>query len=527
MVNTKGLCAAIALFCVIVPLIVGHCMPIGSEEKTGYVSDNRVNITSDLINNSTIVYQPSVSDINNYMFYMSTPVQVSSAQTPLPVIEWTYAAVNDATIDPNSITVPTILQAGTSNLTFTYDNQSYESSWIYVNGSSMFVQFQNSNYDPIGSLIIRDTFPILSNSGTIHEFRLSPSNSQWISPTEGAYLGEYDSDLGRIVPAAVFINGYANSRVGFLIENLSNVTGRGINVLVSSATGVSYLSLDYNGDGWKITNKDDPSETGAISQKLGIFKQIYLEIDALKDEVRLSALTRSDFYSDPQPRIIKTVSVPLDIDISDVGSVSIDESADKMTRAAVYDADIPVGNQGMISNESLDLTRYYSGKTIMTEFSGIAFYGDSLQLPGMASAATVTDGQITYNDVGGQSHTTSIRESLLICEYNDEGDNYSVYYDNNLIAENVAESDLDIVFGGNWFLNVYLRSASPYTYSEYVFDFTTLNISHNEYCFIGMVTAVIAFVIAALVGKRSGEKATWCLLIAALGFAIYFGLMDV
>ena len=513
MVNTKGLCAAIALFCVIVPLIIGHCMPTGSVEKTGYKSDNIVNVSSDLENVSMPVYQEIISDNNNVPLIQMQPVDYDDVNSTIPALTRSYHYVTDTsaiTISSLSnmaeyqmISDPFSMSSGGETYSGIQDVYVIPDMYLvatYQNGDSFIIKA--SNYTGV----------TLTPSGTYNRYDFTVSG-HYVDITKGGLFG------AGAASKPIWANGFSNSRVGFLME----VNGAAhFKVTVSSETDSYSFGINYNNSAkWEL---QDNYPSGGV--KLGDFKQVYLEIDNAAGEVRLSALTRSDnLNTSPEGRIIKTISLSKQL-TGDILTISSTVGSGYV-KAVCYNAFVAMGTQPIISNNALSLDSYYSGKTTMTEFSGIAFYGDSLQLPGMDSAATVTDGQITYNDVGGQSHTTSIRESLLICEYDEESQKYSVIYDDNLIAENVAESDLDIVFGGDWLLNVYLRSASTYTYDEYIFSFSTLNISHNEYCFIGMMTAVLAFVIAAFIGKRSGEKATWCLLIAALGFAIYFGLMEI
>lgn len=514
MVNTKGLCAAIALFCVIVPLIVGHCMPIGSEEKTGYVSDNMVNITSDLANTTVPIYQEIISDNNNVPFIQMRPVEYDDVNSTIPALTSSNTNVTDTSaITISSLSNMVEYQMISDPFSMTYGGQTYSDIRVVYVIPDMYLVATYQNGD---SFIIKAsdyTGVTLTPTGVYNRYDFT-NNGHYVNITKGGLFGAGANSK------PIWANGFGNSRVGFLMEAYSNALN--FNVTVSSETDSYTFGINYNNVAkWEL---QDNYPYGGL--KLGDFKQVYLEIDNVAGEVRLSALTRSDsLNTSPEGRIIKTISISKQL-TGDILAIT-STLGSGYVKAVCYSADVNMGTQPVISNNTLSLDTYYQGKTTMTQFSGVAFYGDSLQLPGMASPVTVTDGEITYNDVGGDSHTTKIRESLLICEYDSDQNNYSVYYDDNLIAQNVAESDLDIVFGGDWLLNVYLRSASTYTYDEYIFSFSTLNITHNEYCFIGMGTAVIAFVIAAMVGKRSGEKATWCLLIAALGFAIYFGLMEI
>lgn len=510
MVTTKGLCCTIALMCVIVPIIIGHCMPVGTEEKTGYETDNRVNITSDLISDSITIYEQSISDNNNVPLIQNNPVDYSQTyNTPIPVLTPTSTEITSlAAFDPNTLTNKTIYWAST--FTFTYDGVSYTASSIEVYpDQALMLAFKSD-----GIVTIRNTFPMVTPTGSyyVDDYEHLTSPDANIDPSQGFYT--------KASRASTFNNGFLNRRVGFLIENLSNNTGRTMTCNVYDESNKLTITLQYTGAGWVING-------GGESATLGNFKQIYFELDSAASEARLSALARSDFFSSPSNRILKTVSVPFGSNLSCVSTVTINESGTGtyLSRALCWDADVPIGSQQVISGSTLEMDHYYQGKTVMTEFSGVAFYGDSLQLPGMGTAAAVDNGKITYQDIDGNNHTSTIRESLLVCEYQNEGDNYDVYYDGNQIASGLAASALDVIFGGNWLLNVYIYSSTPFTYEEYIFDFTTLNVTHAELCIIGMATAVMSFVIAAFIGKRSGEKATWCLLISALGFTIWFAMV--
>ena len=126
MVNTKGLCAAIALFCVIVPLIVGHCMPIGSEEKTGYVSDNMVNITSDLANTTVPMYQEIISDNNNVPFIQMRPVEYDDVNSTIPALTSSHTNVTDTSaITISSLSNMVEYQMISDPFSMTYGGQTY------------------------------------------------------------------------------------------------------------------------------------------------------------------------------------------------------------------------------------------------------------------------------------------------------------------------------------------------------------------------------------------------------------------
>lgn len=516
-VTTKGLCATIALICVIMPMIIGHCMPTGTEEKTVYETENYVNVTSDLVNASETQYSESISDFNNMPFLSATPVSITENSTSIRAFNSQFFQVyslspfyanNDSftmcyfyfSVDPEN-----------QSFSFTHDNTSYAAKEIlFVRDRSLFVAWGD-----FGVLTLHDNFPEITPSARYAGFdsNLLISPVEYVQISEGAYTGVWSGDQMR---TPKFTNGYINSRVGFNIEKLLNNTHSQI-YSVFDEDSKADITLAYNG-GWVLSN-------GTDSVSIGDFKQIHLEFDAANHEVRLSTLTRSSLDADPEPRIIKTYSVPLPEEITGIETISLNQTTvAKAARIYCYSADIPDGTQPFIVDRSVNIAEYYPEQSVLTSLGGFAFYGDSVTIPGIG-AQEVTDGTITFEDLTGTERTVYLRDSTIGAIIDEESGTYTVNVNGYVVAEDVAAADLELDFGGRWLFSMLLSPVTQRTVEQYVFDFTTLNITMTEYAFIGVVTALFAFVACALVGKRSGQKVIALLLTSGLAALIYMGML--
>lgn len=539
-VTTKGLCATIALICVIAPIIIGHVMPTGTEEKTVYETQNYVNISSDLLNSSEIRYSEYISDFNNSLFMSYTPVSVVSSPTTIlynryaPLFSPNYpnnppsfnptAAMtlkNPLTLQDYAISANTprhfdYAPGVTGTFTFRYSSVQYVASDIWwMPDRSLFMAIGD-----FGSLILHSNFPTTVTPSGPYVARVlvndyAVEDSEYVDPTEGAYLSYYESFFEEYV-TPIFSNGYKNARVGFNIENLQN-TGRTHTLTLFDDDSSTTLNLSWGAAGWTLSN-------GTDTVTIGNFKQIYLDIDARADEVRVSTLTRAGLTDNPYPRIIKTHTLSLAAALDDISVIQFSAAGDMLTRAAVYSADIPDGMQGYIMDKSVNLASYYPGDSLTVNLNGFAFYGDSVTLPGIGTQE-LDQGAITFDDLSGSERTVSLRDSVIGAIYDPESGNYTVNLNGYVIAENVAAADLNLTFNGRWLFSIYLSPITSKIVEEYVFDFTTLNISMTEFAFIGLVTSVLAFVACAMIGRRSGTKVLSMLLIAGLAAMIYTAML--
>lgn len=540
-VTTKGLCATIALLCVIVPIIVGHVMPTGTEERTVYETGNMVNITSDIVNESEIRYQEYISDFNNSLFMAYVPVEVTTTHTPIPFGRyWMLFSPNypdgpSAAFNPvGELTLQNIigdrtiseliprhfdfdLNDGVGTFTFTYNSVQYVASDIWwIPDRSMFMASGE-----FGSMILHDNFPtsvMPSNEAyTVHIYstEYAEEENEFINPSQGAYLSLEESFFGGYL-MPVFSNGYKNARVGFNVENLQT-TARSQTWTIYDDDSSTQITLSWGGSGWTVSN-------GTDSVLIGSFKQIYVDIDAKADEVRVSSLARAGFSENPYPRFIKTFTIPLAEPIDEVSMIQYSEAGDRLMRAVVYSADIPTGRQSYIIDASVDLAAYYPMESLYVELSSFAFYGDSVTLP-VIGTVDVVDGRITFTDTSGEERTVRLRDSSMAATYDEETQRYTVNIDGYVFAENIEAADLNLTFNGKWLFTMTLAPVVPRTVEEYVFNFTTLNITMEEFAFIGLITSLLAFVGCALVGKRSGQKVISLLLISGLAFMVYLAML--
>lgn len=527
-VTTKGLCATIALICVIAPIIIGHAMPVGTEDKVIYESGNYVSVASDLVNQTEIAYIEDTSVYNNVPFLVTAPVSIVSNPTPIvnsdprggllhadessavgPQLSdldrytWAHFTINDSY--PGVLSVDLKSTAGT-----VYTD--YTELWIFTE-RDMYIGISEDIYTVGRFSDIR----LVLSPRYVNYVGATIESTDYIDPLEGAYTSQYRTDYGvdtNFMP--IFDNGFSNRRVSFNIENLLT-TSRTQSYTVYGESGSFTFNLDYTAAGWVLS-------AGSESVTIGTFKQINLEVDSRDSEIKVSSLVRAALSDNPASRIIKTYSVPYPAAIGNIDAIALGESLSQSARIYCYSADRPSGTQNFIVDNSINFASYYPQTSISAYISGNAFYGTSVTLPGIG-AAEVDTGRITFEDLTGEERTVSLRDSLLFALYDETTDRYEVTFNGYRIAEDLPAADLNATFTGRWLFNLQLAPTTSHIEEGYVFDFTTLNISMTEYAFIGLVTSVLAFVACAMIGRRSGTKVLSMLLIAGLAAMIYTAML--
>ena len=538
MVSTKGLCCTIALLCVVVPIIVGHVMPSGStDDNIGYESGNRINITTDLFNTGDYTFTTSTALTNNYRIVQEFPVKTSSVVSSIP-------AFGDTT---------TTTHAGASYIhladytTFTvFEPTSYvENNFVisipggdHIRGTSVEwnpainqLIFYNVQYYPTivpEEALINDiycSFEYVSKQRTI-------STTTFVQPDSGA----------KIAYSAIYYynttwsNGNYNTGVSFIITDSSYGSGNWAATVNITSVDPGYtsgeseppleipISIGVDSGKWYLTVN---SET----KTLGSYKQVLLELDGLSNSVRLAGLTyNSNLTISPEGREFDSISFSEvyrdDPDITySFYPEAVTFNPSTSNRMTVYcsSANIITGTQPIIKDNTVTLSNYYYQKTFSFEISSIGIYGSSVTFPGIGMKE-IEDRSITFTDMNGEEHTERVNGMILLAVYDSETDRYNVSLNGYPIIEQT--SIVPVAFGGAWLFTGMIYDVTEYTYSTYEFDFTKLNVSHNEYCLIGLITAALTFVAAAMVGKRSGTKVIWCLMISALAAIIYLGMFE-
>ena len=547
MVSTKGLCCTIALLCVVVPIIVGHVMPSGStDDNIGYESGNRVNITSDLLNSGDYTFTTSTALTNNYRMVQEYPVKTSTTVSPIPA----YGAVTTTT------------HAGDSYIDFLGDYNTYtvfeptsmvEDNFVISIPGGGHIRGTTVSWNPaINELIfynVQDYPIIVPQEAFINKIyctyeyvskQRTVSLTNFVQPDYGAKIG-YSSTIGY---PTTWNNGNYNTGVSFIITDSSYGSGDWGCMLYITSVDPGYTAGDAEPpleftihigvtDGkWNITKY--PGAEDAETRVLGSFKQVLLTLDGLSNSATLTGLVyNSNLTVSPEGREMGSVTVS-EIYRDDPDVIysyypeSIEFNASTANRMTVYcsSANIITGSQPVIKDNHVSLSNYFPGKSFSYEISSVGIYGSSLTVsPGMAINQTpVEDRSITFTDIDGNEHTEKVNGLIILAVYDADTSRYTVSVNGYVIQE--AAASVGMSFGGEWLFTGMIYEVTEYTYSTYEFDFTKLNVSHNEYCLIGLITAALTFVAAAMVGKKSGTKVIWSMMISALAAIIYLGMFE-
>lgn len=533
MVSTKGLCFAIALLCVAMPIIIGHALPSDSTEKIGYEAGNRVNITDDLTNSSEYAATLAAGEVYNYSMLSAFPVTKNNVYSPVKayaggtsVIRTEHAA---GTIDLSEYTTDTEFEPlgdYEDNFTYTYGGTTYYATIVYWYPSIPSLTFEHVTE---GSVTIPGPLPttITSTNGYASFERVITPNL-YAQPEDGSYINHVSSTHDTFNDTTMVTNNNLLGASFIITDPLLAVGTWSCSIQYTDLTTNTNKSVLFGVDGekWFLGSGDD-------RVTIGKYKQILLEVEGNKSPgIRITGLVyNADFSASVDGRRMATAFYDLtDADQeAEVYNRIVFYSATANDRMKVYCNSVYLaGNpQPVIYNMGLSPWNYYPDTNISIEFSGAAFYGSSIQLPGVNTSYDVLDGAITVVDVQDIDHNVKLRNMTTFLLYDPETLTYDVQIDGFTIAENVPKASITgYLFNGSWLLDVYIYSITPYTYESMDYDFSKLNVTHNEYCLIGMITAVLAFVACALAGKRSGGKMIYCFMIAALAFAIYFGMIE-
>lgn len=535
MVSTKGLCFTIALLCVAMPIIIGHALPSDSTEKIGYEAGNRVNITDDLTNSSEYAPTLAAGEVYNYSMLSAFPVTKNGVYSPVKayasgtsITRTEHAAGNIDLSDYPTDTEFEPLGYYEDNFRYTYGGTTYYATMVYWYPSIPSLTFEHVTD---GSVTIPGPLPTtITSLNGYASFERVITPDLYAQPEAGSYINHVSSMHDTFNDTTMVTN---NNLLGasFIITDPSLAAGSwNCSIQYTDLTTNTNKSIPFGVDGgkWFLGSGDD-------RVTIGTYKQILLEVEGNKSPgIKITGLVyNADFSASVDGRRLSTA-------FYDLNQGEDDQEAEVYNRIVFYNATANdrmkiycnavylAGNpQPVIHNMTLSPWNYYPDSNISIEFEGAAFYGSSIKLPGVNTAYDVTDGTITVVDVQEVEHTVKLRDMTTFLLYDSESSTYDVQLDGFTIAESVPKASINgYLFTGSWLLNVYIYSITPYTYESMDYDFSQLNVTHNEYCLIGMITAVLAFVVCALAGKRSGGKMIYCLMIAALAFAIYLGMME-
>ena len=528
MVSTKGLCCTIALLCVIVPMIVGHIMPADRlDDQIGYESGSRVNITSDLINSGDYVAAESISVLNNYDLLQASPVQTSGTITSIPALgpisTTTHAA---GTIDLSAYTLYTEFEPAEyveSNFTITTsDGSNGYTYFTWDPANNRLIAYTPGDYPEIitGYTSISAAFSYVTREQTL-------STTVFVQPEYGSYIK---------TSAITWNNGSYNTGATFIITDNNYNSGNWSGTFRITSIDPEYnpseseapleiiVSFGVSSGSWFLTANNQ-------TVNLGTYKQVAIRLNGQSNSISMSGLVYDpNLNASIAGRELASISIsPVYEDEPDVTysyypeSIAISGSANGRMVVYCSAANVITGSQPVIKDNRVGAGLYFPDHTFSVELSSTAIYGSTLTISGMEPLA-VDGNKITFTDLNDEEHTERINGLILLATYDSTADNYDLFLNGYPIKENTNNTNIE--FGGMWNLTVMIYEVTEYTYSEYVYNFSTLNISHNEYCLIGLITAVLSFVAAAMIGRRSGTKTIWCMLIAGLAFIIYLGMFE-
>lgn len=500
-------------------------MPSEAEERIGYESGNSVNITDDLVNGRDYFFTTSNSINNNRLFMQENPVRTGSTYTNIIA----YAKVPSYYVDAGTVSTSDYTQ-----YTIFETTELVERGFRVMDGATAVDGISVYWYPVTGVMVVESLYGdmtlienVPSTFTAYYRYSVETFNkSGYVQPAAGAKWEPGQLHTTQGISGHLWTNGYDNGTVRFILSDGNPSAGTAWNGRIyynGNSTEYTEISIDATGK-WYLNGHQLEADTG----------QHLLEISFVDHTISLSGLVySSDYSSNPYPRIIDTYTYDIPDDsviyaMDTIQTMEFTVSDYTMYNRMVvytYSADVATGKQPYIKDQTVTPANYYNGVSVSYQIADIAFYGPSVALPGIGTQ-TVTNGKITFTGTDGEEYTEGLRNSVILAMYDADTGNYDVLLNGIKIAESISASDLKIIFNGTWYFTSSIYQVVPYTYEGYDWDFSQLNVSHNEYCIIGMLVSVLAFIGCAMYGKKSGGKVIWCLMISGLAFIIYWGMFE-
>lgn len=529
MSKTAKLCAMVITLCIVVPLGIGFMMPVSSTQETTYHEGEIRNITSEIRNATDNYYGAYYGDNNNagwglyYNFWDGiTPVQHGMD----PVTSVTYRVHSDY---PQGFPEPTPYSPfiktkhspeglGNANYSMIYngtgttklslekyvDNVLAETTTGYT--SAAYLQQSSILYldDVKMQLDYNDThtyYKVITESTadtTFTKYSNQPQN--YVVVTSGFYLDEGAMTYWQ--------NSFDNEEAIFnMIIKPGCIFDIGGVTVSRSIEGV--LSMTKDGDTRDVGNY----ENAAI-----IFND---------DGVTMLGLSAADLATNPNTRILQSVTVQ-DWAVSapferlQLVGTNTESGATKLLTLYCYSANIKVGTYSSTIDMDLNVSGYWAGmKGYTIRFTNGTTIGNdaTLTVAGFKLDLYPRTATIVYN---GVAYALTGATITIV----NDGVRFYGYLNNANISDDLDQAEwTEIELGGHWgSIGMDAAQMMASNSDNYIWKAGLFNLDVHQFAGIGLATAALAFVGAAMIGRRSGEKVFWLLVCTGCVGAVYLVL---
>lgn len=530
MMSTKRLCILIIVVCLITPLGVGFMLPQSTEKVITYETGNTASITSDIRNNTEDYTVDYYGETNNSLWEMgginsvarwdvtdnanSTPFYDYEAETGVSLWDYDYIDTSMAYFSGAGY----VMSRGTAydlTVTITLPDGSVttaSASRAYYIPATNFVHYRDGSVNGIYVYLGDGTKCKITTNDVSHTIYglYKNSTTQWKDLQQGV-------TFNNLYYSTNWYNGYKNYG---LVMNLIMEPGSQIEL---SLQGVLTLSRTAEG----MTTY---SITGGTTQNLGNYRYIAVQIDT--EGATIYGLSEGRISDSPWDRIITSKHVDwtpeyypdytwpfmtMEVILRD----TLDSDNNPTVRAYVYSATTVVGKYTVTIDKTIDMNNYYVDMDgFAMRFTNGTTVKAGAELVVCGVSLPVTDGgTITY---GGIKHAIT---GMIITIVNDGNNQYANL--NNIRIEGADPATWSsVTLQGNWgSIGVSISELSGHITDVFHWESGLFALSLQAYAGIGLAAAVGSFVLCAMIGRRSGEKVFWLMVVSGCCAAFYAVLL--
>ena len=527
-------CAVIIMLCVIAPIIVGYVMPSEEVQRTGYETGYVNDISDALANDTSPVTSQYTGYLNNTyqlddsgrIVYRPVDYTTSPNQYPYMSLITTGAAVEwggtgnidlanplgDGTTFKNGYYMT---YSGTNGDRFTVNGEEYDGilyatetkeTWGYIESTGELVNLSQSSSN--GEAIMPSvTYPsgFFVAAGYMHTG--ISSTPRYVDITQGNYIESGD----------VWLNGYANSVVEFTIK---------------PEAGTTSITMDFGSDSYTLTKDSsgvwqvsDGTETKALGSS-STYEYLYIRYDTAQSTMTVGGLAGySSFTQAYLPNVVNYVQFEAaDMEMfRTVGFSGTTTSSNGLMSYWCQSAYIQTGTTDAISNVVITPDDWYPNGQWILEIYDSVVDGSSITITTQSGSQrfVVENGQIETNEVWGLPETIAVDQFYIMSVPDSETGELRTI----LCGVDLDERVTAVTLGGKWVASVTMTEVDSFTYEEYLWNLGSFGIGTDDYCLVGVGTALMSFIAVALAGRRSGTKMTLALITSAACGLVYLIMM--
>lgn len=578
--QTSKLCAIAVLMCIITPLIAGYVWPSDVEEHTGYETVDSSIITDQYKNADMPVYGAYRGDLNNRYwpttgynldpyeqetdiavtsapaFYLPSGYQnsiVTASQSPgqYNTIKQFY----ETSVTSTHYSAPDCYAVRISGSGISLD-PSQAPDWAETAGDlAVNIMYWYPNfygvYDSLGTghnYVIFTNGEVMEADGLRFQILGSAYARAYLPQTRGVienslpvekplyYISSTPHEIHTGYGNYVWSNSYENSGVDFIVSTSSFQNNVG---LTFNFPDIYSITLVRVGDSFYYATPD-MADVGEVTARLSTIQAapyVWLHYN-YSGVLEINPLSGLSSWIDPYyaQRAILSQTVKLDVPSGTFDKVLIGFNTNytlpsQSPYPLVYCASawIPNGTQRAIEDEFIGGYNYYDGVNWQLSLGSPSTLGDTIQfgyydvdsqsvIAGAYASSSMSGSNFTIINYAGEEKTYSVRYLEILAIQSADGvyNHRDIYFNGELVFTGVS-SYFGVTLGGIWNTVLTMYDVDPYQYDVYNWTAGLFSITLEEFCLIGLATAIFMFIALSLYTRRRSGGLNMMALALTLG----------